>query len=125
MNPLSSIATAAAERGSLHELSEGVSAWTAFGAIIGVLVIAIGTLVMLVRRADLRVIEEARESLDRLVGVVESFRKELVELRVELAAHYVTKAEMSYLERKVEKLREHCTVRGGERRLVEDSEDGV
>ena len=97
---------------SLHDLSEHTSALSFFYIVIGGLLAIIAWFIIRDRVG-------IKETLDKLVGVVE-------ELRLDLAANYVKKVEFLQLSVKVEKLQEHNVVRAAERilekRLIEDGE---
>lgn len=95
---------------SVHEWSQTISIVTLLWALIGIL----GAIVVYYLLADRSGI---KNTLDRLVAAVEN-------LRLDLAENYVKKVDFEHLDRKVEKLREHLVVRGGERRSVLDGEDG-
>ena len=108
--------------GDLHDASKGVSAWEAFGALTAILVTAIGVLLLLVRRSDLKVIERAEAALTELVHEIAGFRMDLAQTRETFIRDYALKIEVEKLDRKVEKLRDHMAVRASERRAVEDGE---
>jgi len=93
---------------SFHEWSQTVS----ITSILWVIVVLLGAALLWYVVGDRTAI---KETLDRLVKVVE-------DLRVDLASNYVKKIELEHLDRKVERLREHMTSRAMERRVVMDAE---
>ena len=119
MTMLAEVATTV---GDLHDASKGVSAWSAFGALTAILVTAVGVLLLLVRRSDLKVIERAEAALTELVHEIAGFRMDLAQTRETFIRDYALKIEVEKLDRKVEKLRDHMAVRAAERRAVEDAE---
>ena len=106
MNLLATIASAE----TVHDLTTKTDAAWAYTTIVGVLLSIIGWFLIRDRGS-------IKETLDRLVDVVEA-------LRLDLAANYAKKIDLERLDRKIEKLVEHMTVREHiyDRRGVEDAE---
>lgn len=105
------LAAAAEAPLSVHEWSQTISVTVVMWAVIAVL----GGVVVWYAIGDR---SEIKETLKKLVTVIE-------DLRVDLAENYAKKVEVERLDRKVEKLREHMTARSDfERRAIKDSESG-
>jgi hypothetical protein len=94
--------------GTIHDMTMHTNADWLYGSVIALLLSIVGWFLIRDRGS-------IKETLDRLVEVVEG-------LRLDLAANYAKRLDLEKLDRKVEKLREHMTERGHERRTVEDSE---
>ena len=103
------IAAESAAPVSVHEWSQSVSVAT----MLWVVIAALGGAVLWYALGER---SEVKDTLKRLVSVIE-------DLRLDLAENYAKKVELERLDRKVEKLREHLAVRHEvERRTVADAE---
>lgn len=102
------------------------------GSVVGILVVVVGTLLLIVRRSDLKSIDNATLALNELVSVVGKFREDLAGIREWIAKEYATKGdlrdvrdEIRDLSHKIERHIEHGIQRREmERRLVIDAEEG-